>query len=150
MPSSGSEQRARDKYDDQADDLVSVAEWTDTGNAVRIAQANAGKLMRVSDMKKWHHWDGTRWAIDYDNREVREAAKVEAVKLPEGSRASDKFKTRSLSSAGINAAIAAAESMPDLRAMAKDLDAYPELLNTPSGIVNLRTGKSCHTTRSSS
>jgi P4 family phage/plasmid primase-like protien len=141
MAQSGSQQRPRDKYDDAADNLVSVAEWTDTGNAARIAQANAGKLMRVSDMKKWHHWDGTRWAIDYDNREVREAAKIEAAKLPEGSRASDKFKTRSLSSAGINAAIAATESMPDIRAMANDLDAYPELLNTPSGIVNLRTGQ---------
>ena len=53
MAQSGSQQRPRDKYDDAADNLVSVAEWTDTGNAARIAQANAGKLMRVSDMKKW-------------------------------------------------------------------------------------------------
>ena len=50
----------RDKYDDAADDLISVAEWTDTGNAARLAQAHAGTLLRVSDMKRWHHWDGTR------------------------------------------------------------------------------------------
>jgi putative DNA primase/helicase len=91
-------------------------------------------------MKKWHHWDGTRWAIDHDNREAREAGKMEALKLPEGGKESDKFKKDSLSRAGINAAIAVAESMPDIRCKAEDLDAYPELLNTPSGIVNLRTG----------
>ena len=94
MSSSGSQQGTRDKYDDAGDALVSVAEWTDVGNAARLAKAQAGKLLRVSDMKKWHHWDGTRWAIDYDNREVREAAKIEAIKLPEGSRTADKFKTR--------------------------------------------------------
>jgi putative DNA primase/helicase len=138
MANSGSQQQ--DKYDTAANNLVSVAEWTDTGNAARLAKAQAGQLLRVSDMKKWHHWDGTRWAVDHDNREAREAAKVEALKLPEGGKESDKFKKQSLSRAGINSAIAVAESMPDIRCKAEDLDAYPELLNTPSGIVNLRTG----------
>jgi P4 family phage/plasmid primase-like protien len=133
--------RERDKYDDAADDLISVAEWTDTGNAARLAQAHAGTLLRVSDMKRWHHWDRTRWDIDHDTREVREAAKIEALKLPEGSKEADKFKKHSLSRAGINAAVAVAESMPDIRCKANDLDAYPELLNTPSSIVNLRTGE---------
>jgi putative DNA primase/helicase len=132
--------RERDKYDDMADDLVSVAEWTDTGNAARLAQAHGHRLLRVSDMRKWLHWDGTRWALDHDNREAREAAKVEALKLPEGSKEADKFKKASLSRTGINAAVAVAETMPDIRCRAEELDRYPELLNTPSGIVNLRTG----------
>jgi putative DNA primase/helicase len=123
-----------------ADDLVSVAEWTDTGNAARLAQAHGHRLPRVSDMRKWLHRDGTRWALDHDNREAREAAKVEALKLPEGSKEADKFKKASLSRTGINAAVAVAETMPDIRCRAEELDRYPELLNTPSGIVNLRTG----------
>jgi hypothetical protein len=36
MASSGEKQR--DKYDDKADGLGSVAEWTDTGNAARLAK----------------------------------------------------------------------------------------------------------------
>ena len=74
--------------------LVSVAEWTDTGNAARLAQAHGHRLLRVSDMRKWLHWDGTRRALDHDNREAREAAKVAALKLPEGSKEADKFKKR--------------------------------------------------------
>jgi len=52
---------------------------TDDGNALRLILAYGHKFRRVADMHRWLQWDGVRWAIDHDEREIREAARVRPI-----------------------------------------------------------------------
>jgi putative DNA primase/helicase len=92
-------------------------------------------------MRRWHHWDGQRWVKDDEGRTVRQHARELARTLPEDGRNASKFKYVSMSSAGLAACVRVAETDPRVSILAGDLDAHPELLNTPSGVVNLRTGE---------
>ena len=118
----------------------SVEQVSDEGNAQRLAARHGARFRRVSDMKRWHHWDGAQWRLDHENREAREAAKDTAKQLPETDKDRRRFKFNALSSAGITSALRMAETLPQLCVTANQLDSHPELLNTPDGVVDLRTG----------
>lgn len=114
---------------------------TDDGNARRLINHREARFRRIADMKRWFVWDGKRWAIDYEDREVREATKELARDLPEDSKTAKSFKRNSMSSAGITSCIRMAETDPRVSILANEMDSWPELLNTPNGIVDLRTGE---------
>jgi putative DNA primase/helicase len=114
---------------------------TDDGNALRLVLGYGDRLRRVADMRKWFEWDGQRWAIDHDGRGVREAARELARALPDGAAEERKFRRMSMSAIGISSCTRVAESDPRISILADTLDAHPELINTPSGVVNLRTGQ---------
>ncbi len=113
---------------------------TDDGNAARIIQAYGDVIRRVSDMGSWWHWDGRRWDRDHDDAHVREAAKRLARELPAGDRAEARHKRASMSSAGLTAAVRVAQSDPRVTVLAREMDRHPEVINTPSGVLNLRDG----------
>jgi putative DNA primase/helicase len=112
---------------------------TDDGNALRLISGYGDKFRRVADMHRWFHWDDARWAVDHDERKIREAAREMARSLPEGGKG-DSFKRVSMSATGISSAVRLAQSDPRVSILAVDLDSYPELINTPSGVVDLRAG----------
>jgi P4 family phage/plasmid primase-like protien len=114
---------------------------TDDGNALRLIAEHGARLRRVADMKRWHAWDGNRWALDHDDRATREAARDLARQLPGYDTATKTFKRNSMSATGISGAVRVAETDPRVSIRANELDAHPELLNTPSGVINLRTGE---------
>jgi putative DNA primase/helicase len=109
---------------------------TDHGNALRLIDSHSERFRHIADMGRWHHWDSTKWALDVNNREVRNAHIDLAHQLPEGG-----FKRNALSRGGITSAIGVAELDERISILTRQLDAYPELLNTPGGIDNLRTGE---------
>jgi putative DNA primase/helicase len=112
---------------------------TDDGNALRLILAYGTQFRRVADMHRWFHWDGCRWAVDHDEREIREAARELARSLADDGK-TENFKRLSMSATGVSSAVRLAVSDPRVSILAATLDAHPELLNTPSGIVDLRTG----------
>jgi putative DNA primase/helicase len=120
-------------------DLEPITE-TDDGNALRLILAYGHKFRRIADMHRWLHWDGERWAIDHDEREIREAARECARSLPKDGRG-ESFKRNSMSATGVSSAIRLAVSDPRVSILAVDLDAHPELINTPAGVVDLRNGE---------
>jgi putative DNA primase/helicase len=120
-------------------DLEPITE-TDDGNALRLILAYGDKFRRVADMHRWLHWDGVRWAIDHDEREIREAARECARSLPNDMKG-ENFKRNSMSATGISSAIRLAMSDPRVSILATALDAQPELINTPTGVVDLRAGE---------
>jgi putative DNA primase/helicase len=113
---------------------------TDDGNALRLILAYGDRFRRIADMHRWFHWDGARWAIDHDERQIREAARELARSLPDDPKG-ENFKRSSMSATGVSSAVRLAVSDPRVSILAADLDAHPELINTPSGVVNLRTGE---------
>jgi P4 family phage/plasmid primase-like protien len=113
---------------------------TDDGNALRFIDDYGHQFRRVADMRKWFVWDGCRWALDHEDRAVREVARELARELPDGSQEEKSFKRNSMSATGISGAVRVAETDSRVSIRAAELDAHPELLNTPTGVVNLRRG----------
>lgn len=113
---------------------------TDDANALRLVDEHGATIRRVADMSAWWSWVDTAWTRDHDAAHVRESARRLARTLPENDEKAKSFKRNSLSSAGISGAVRVAESDPRISVRAADLDAHPLLLNTLSGIVDLRTG----------
>lgn len=111
---------------------------TDDGNARALVEAHGRNLRYVSGLG-WHEWDGTRWTPDREER-VRELAKAVFRGFPTDSKTAFTHSRYSLSAVGTSNALRQAQSDHRVRIAPDHLDADPYLLNTPAGIVDLRTG----------
>jgi putative DNA primase/helicase len=115
--------------------------FSDDMLAGRFADRHASDLRYVAAWGKWFRWDGTRWqpdqtllAFDLARRICREAS------------------TQCNGKDGAKAAIASAKTVAAVERLARadrriaatvdQWDCDPWLLNTPSGVVDLRTGSS--------
>ena len=115
-------------------------EFSDEALALRFAEIHGADLRYVAAWNKWLRWDGARWqsddtlmAFDYARYVCRRAA------------------TECCSHPRIAAAIASATTVAAVERLAKadrrhaatidQWDADPWLLNTPGGVVDLRTGE---------
>lgn len=120
---------------------VHTTTYTDQGNADLLAERHAHRLRYVPARGQWIQWDGRRWRWCEDVGEITQAA-VETIRAirPE-SEAQRAHKTKSLNRRALEAQVALAGRHPGMRVAAEDLDADPWILNTPSGVVDLRTGQ---------
>lgn len=113
---------------------------TDDGNALRLVDAHAHELRYVPERARWLSWDGHRWAWDHGSAGVVvEHARRIMRDLPTGNREDDAHQRRSMSTYGIEAAVRLALRDPRITVSITDLDARPYELNTPAGILDLRT-----------
>ncbi|WP_235673694.1 phage/plasmid primase, P4 family [Mycolicibacter algericus] len=85
-------------------------------------------------------WDTQRWEVAVDDGQVITAAHtvIESIDTT-GDQATAKHKIKSLSKTGLEAMVALARRNPAMRITRDRLDADPYLLNTPSGVIDLRT-----------
>lgn len=145
-------------------------DYTDVGEAAIFAH-EYGDSLRYSPQTGWLAWDGMRWreddlaaqglAQELTARQIEEAKRValdararlleaqvaagqslddkEAKALEEHSERYLKFAIQRRKTAGISAALN--EARPALKIDIETLDADPFVLNTPGGIVDLRTGE---------
>jgi putative DNA primase/helicase len=120
---------------------------TDLGNAARLVHRHGRNLRYCWLWRKWLVWDGKRWVKD-DTGEVYRLAKEtvasiyqEAAAAPddEDRKALAKHAMRSEAGARIKEMVDLARS--DVPVMPDELDASPDLLNTESGTIELRTGE---------
>jgi putative DNA primase/helicase len=120
---------------------------TDLGNAARLVHRHGRNLRYCWLWRKWLVWDGKRWVTD-DTGEVYRLAKdtvasiyEEAAAAPddENRKALAKHAMRSEAGARIKEMVDLARS--DVPVMPDELDASPDLLNTESGTIELRTGE---------
>src|SRR5215207_9290983 len=124
-----------------------VFNLTDLGNAARLVHRHGRDLRYCWLWRKWLVWDGKRWVKD-DTGEVYRLAKdtvaniyQEAAAAPndEARKELGKHATRSEAGARIKEMVDLARS--DVPVMPDELDASPDLLNTESGTIDLRTGE---------
>lgn len=125
---------------------LGVVSRTDLGNAHRVAEHLDGKALHVAG-EGWRIWDGTRWALDRRGHALRLAGEALLEILEEAKTASDDerpalvaWARSSLFKQRITAALDLAAGLPNLARVGEDFDALPWHLNTPSGVVDLRTG----------
>lgn len=115
------------------------ARFTDLGNAERLGQWLHGQFIFVPDIG-WHEWKGGRWVLDSGGRVV-EATKDMLVQMH--MTAMDdmqrEWATKSMSKAKITGTVELAKTLGHITVQPGELDADPYALNTPSGVLNLRT-----------
>lgn len=120
---------------------IVIDNLTDTGNAELLAAAHAAHLRYCPEMGRWLSWDGTCWTVNVDDSAALTAARgVISALDPTLSKDHAKHKLKSLSRTALEAMVALARRDPAMRIGLDRLDADPHALNTPAGIVDLRTG----------
>jgi putative DNA primase/helicase len=113
--------------------------FSDEDLALRFAERHAEDLRYVADWGKWLSWDGTHWRFDDTLRAFDLARRI----VREAAATCNKAKTASMiaSAKTVAAVERLARSDRRLAATIDQWDADPWLLNTPEGVVDLRTGK---------
>jgi putative DNA primase/helicase len=114
--------------------------------AERFVATYGGRFLHAHGIG-WHEYDGVRWTPCLDGAEVRavlalvKQAVRDLANLDKDDRA-QLFKDiqRVESAAGVNGVLDLAQNMHPCTIPAARLDASPDLLNTPSGTVNLIGG----------
>lgn len=113
--------------------------FSDEALALRFAERHLGDLRFVAAWNKWLIWDGARWRID------------DTILAFDYSRAICRAAAAECNKPKLAATIASAKTVAAVERLARadrgiaatvDLwDADPWALNTPSGVIDLRTGK---------
>lgn len=132
---------------------VPPAKCSDLGNAQRLVARNAEIIRFVKATDCWHVWTDKRWAVDETGqvdrlaRDTVEWMQRGANDLPADSEKQKDAKLRaqkwavaSESAARLSAMIALARFEPGIAVLASEFDGRAHELNTPSGIVDLKTG----------
>lgn len=115
---------------------------SDDGNGLALIAAHGDQLRHCADRGRWYAWDGHRWAeCPRNHGRARELAKRVARGFPERNDRDVAFKRKALSAVGITNMLAQAATDERVAVSYSQLDAHPWELNTPGGIVDLRTGK---------
>ena len=120
---------------------VPPRQMTDTGNADLLVARYGATLRFCADMGRWLAWTGSRWELRADDADAYQAATetIDTI-VPGDSERLAKHKFRSYAAPKITAMVNLARRHPDMRIEADQLDADPYALNTPGGVVDLRTG----------
>jgi P4 family phage/plasmid primase-like protien len=113
---------------------------TDLGNARLLVAAHAAELRYVPDAGKWVTWEGTRWMWHPDDGPAIEAAKDVITRIPTDNKQLAAHRQKSMSARRIADAARLARTSPGMRISADRFDRHPWQLNTPGGVVDLRTG----------
>lgn len=123
---------------------ANATEFSDDALALAFSERHTGQLLYVPAWSSWLRWDGCRWAKD-DTLRVFDLAR--AISREQATEAEKRDKptaalAKGLSSAGTVAAIERLARADERHARSPDaFDADPWSLNTPAGVVDLRTGK---------
>lgn len=114
---------------------------SDDGNALALVDAYGHLIRYCADRGRWLQWTGKCWEwCPPGGGQVREYAKRIARALPDSTNAERRHKQKSLSALGITHTLAQAATDPRIVVTLAQLDARPYELNTPGGVVDLRTG----------
>ena len=120
---------------------------TDTGNGRRLVEQHGRDLLYVMSQRKWHIFDGQRWAVD-DTGEVTRRAKdtvasmyEEAKYAGEQREAVGRWALRSESVRNIDAMIKSASTDEEVRARVQQFDRDQMVLNVANGTIDLNTAK---------
>ena len=141
-------------FEEKTDLQRFAGDVTEQGLAVALTDAY-GSTIRYSKALGWLFWDGTRWVLDAEGEarmlvlkftdDLYAAARIHmslAADKEAQAKAKNEMKvaTKVRSAPGINHLIALLEPMVSVYDT-RIYDAFPWDLNTPDGIVDLRTGE---------
>lgn len=123
------------------------ARYSDADMAERLVKRRGSAIRYCEDMGKWLAWDTRRWATAGDGRVRHLVAQLCSEVLPDvyanapTPKEAEAMARAMGSNAKKNAIASYAQDMPEIQVEVTALDAHPHLLNTPKGVVDLRTGE---------
>src|SRR5215208_3391713 len=113
-------------------------EFTDDAIALEFAEQHADELRFVATLSKWLSWDGQRWLFD-ETLSARDRARH--VCRETSTKCNEVRIAKTIASAKtVSAVERLAQADRRLAATVNQFDADPWLLNTPGGIIDLRSG----------
>lgn len=115
-------------------------ERNDDGNALRLVDQYQDQIRYCPQRAAWLVWNGWRWAWDHAGV-VNEHARRVARELPRHTDPDRKWRVKSLMRERISAMQTLARTDDRIVINVAALDARPYELNTPGGVINLRTGR---------
>ena len=119
-----------------------LRDFTEDANALLLIDTHLPDLRYVTDRQKWAWWTGSTWQIQpAGGGVIKELAKAIFRQLPVENESIEKWRKRSLSSAGITNTLTLACTDARIAVAQNDFDTYHTELNTPGGIVDLKTGE---------
>jgi P4 family phage/plasmid primase-like protien len=113
---------------------------TDSGNTDLMVVLHRDRLRYCPEAGAWLTWDGARWQMGVDESAAFSAARASIDAITIGDEHRDRHITRSLSRNALGAMVTLGRWHRDMRVSLDRLDAYPYELNTPSGVLDLKTG----------
>jgi putative DNA primase/helicase len=126
-------------YKARRQDQARPPAFSDEALALRFAERHASDLRYVAAWSKWLCWNGSRWEFDETALAINHARKICRAA---GAECNDPKLAKAVASAKTVAAVERlARADRRLAATTDQWDSDPWLLNTPDGVVDLRTGK---------
>ncbi|MEX3610051.1 phage/plasmid primase, P4 family [Rothia sp. LK2588] len=114
---------------------------SDEGNAQLLIHQHGNRLRYNHTAGRWYVWTGNKWEEQPTGGGLaRELAKQAALTLPTNDQTERNWKKKSLSAMNITNTLKSAQTNPRIATTNEAFDNNPYELNTPAGIVNLRTG----------
>lgn len=115
--------------------------YTDNGNAEQLVRRFGTVIRYCPEKGQWLSWQGKawEWADGRNGGIVREYAKQIAATLPDNDKDAQRHRRYSQSAMGTTNMLTQASTAPGVAIRLENLDARPYELNTPNGIVDLRT-----------
>jgi putative DNA primase/helicase len=114
-------------------------EFSDDALALAFAEHNKDQLRYVAKWSRWMRYDGMRWEED-DTLEIFSLARAECRESAQNCH-NPKAAAAITSAKTVAAVVTLARSDRKLAATVDQWDVDPWLLNTPGGVVDLRTGE---------
>jgi putative DNA primase/helicase len=122
---------------------------TELGNAERLAARHAGSVYAVRGAEELRGYDRARGIysaehgllVRYATDVVRAMYREAGDKLTDEAKSLRRHAALSESKKALDAMLSLAQSLQSLEAEVSDFDADPDLLNTASGVVDLRSGE---------
>ena len=122
------------------DEIERPPAYSDDALAQRFADRHAGELRFVAAWGKWlKSWNGSRWSFD-DTLHAFDLARAICRQAAIECDGRDSLKSAIASAKTVAAVERLARADRRIAATTDQWDADPWLLNTPSGVVDLRTG----------
>lgn len=120
---------------------TATLERSEDGHAHQLIDTYGDLIRYCPQRAAWLAWDGTVWRWQPKGGGiVREYTKTVARAFPQTDQAAVSHKKRALSANGVTGALTQASTDHRITIDLGDLDANPWILNTPAGVINLRTG----------
>jgi D5 N terminal like/Bifunctional DNA primase/polymerase, N-terminal len=128
--------------------LDGIQNLTDLGNAKRFADMHKGDVFYSAQRRKWVIWTGKRWQwdetgtiFDYAERVIQEIyAEASRQKIKDMREAVSAHAVKSESRGKIEALLALAQGLPDIRTDLARFDKNLFLLNATNATIELETG----------
>jgi len=129
-----------DEDDEVARGTMNATTMTDAGIADIVVRAFSPALRYCSDYKSWMRLEGTTWKVVAGDADIYQAVRQTIAAIPSDDRMT-RFKVKMLGSSHIAGVVSLARRGRAFQVNAEELDSDPYQLNTPGGVIDIRTGE---------